>query len=54
MPGQVQYFMKSYELATANNYGYLIVDLSPNIDNKLKLRTHIFAGDTTIVYLPQK
>ena len=53
-PGQTQYFMGSYDLATAKNYGYMIVDLSSNIDARLRLRSAVFPGEETIVYLPKK
>ena len=53
-PGQVQYFMNNYELATAKNYGYMIIDLSSNIDSRLRLRSAIFPGEETIAYLPKK
>ena len=53
-PGQTQYFMNSYDLATAKNYEYIIVDLSSNIDSRLRLRSAIFPGEETIAYLPKK
>ena len=55
MPTQIPYFMASYELATAQNYGYLVVDLSHNNnENRFKLKTNIFPQDLPIVYLPNK
>ena len=53
LPGQTKYFMDSYERATKHNYGYLIVDLSPNGDDRYKLRSNIFPGEETVVFLPQ-
>ena len=53
LPGQTKYFMDSYERATKRNYGYLIIDLSPNADGRYKLRSNIFPGEETVVFLPQ-
>lgn len=54
MPTNIPYFMSSYEMATRGSYGYLVVDLSANIDNRYKLKTNIFPQDDTILYLPKK
>ena len=54
MPTQIPYFMASYDLAIAQNYGYLVVDLSANIDNRYKLKTNIFPQDQTVIYMPKK
>lgn len=54
MPTQIPFFMASYDLATAENYGYLIVDLTANVDKQYKLKTRIFPQDQTVVYLPKK
>ena len=53
MPTQVPYFMASYNLATAQNYGYLVVDLSANIYNRFKLKTNIFPQDQTVFTCPK-
>ena len=53
LPGETKYFMDSYERATKRSYGYLIIDLSPNVDKRYKLRSYIFPGEETIVFLPQ-
>jgi hypothetical protein len=53
LPGETKYFMDSYERATKRSYGYLIIDLSPNVDKRYKLRSNIFPGEETIVFLPQ-
>lgn len=52
MPGKLQYFRQSYEMATSEPYGYLVVDLTPNLDKKFKLRTHVLAGQDLKIYLP--
>lgn len=53
-PLQHRYFMEAYRDATAQPYSYLLVDLHPSTDNRIRLRTHIFAPDETcIVYVPK-
>lgn len=54
MPTEMAFFMASYDLATSQNYGYLVVDLSSNTDKKLKLKSNIFPDDLTILYQPKK
>ena len=55
MPGNVRYFVDSYEKATAVKYGYLLIDFSPHTEKKYQLRTRIFPDETpTVVYLNLK
>jgi len=55
MPTQIDYFMTSYEMATASDYGYLVVDLSHNnTQSRFKLKTNIFPEEVPTVYLPIK
>ena len=49
-PGKAKGFAKAYEDALADQYGYLVVDMSPHADNKYRLRTRIFPGEETLVY----
>ncbi|VDI51874.1 Hypothetical predicted protein [Mytilus galloprovincialis] len=53
-PGRWKILMQSFEDATSNPYGYLIVDLAPNSDDIYRLRTQVFPGEDTTVYVPQK
>lgn len=53
-PGQVKYFMDAYKKATAEKYGYILVDLSPHSISAYKLRTNILPGQLMIVYQPEK
>ena len=41
-PRQLDYFLDAYKLATANNYGYLIIDLYAAAESFMRLRTNIF------------
>ncbi len=54
-PGQQQFFMQSYKDACSVPYGYLLIDLAPNTEEHLRLRTTIFPDDKdpSIVYLPK-
>lgn len=52
LPGKLQYFLQSYELSTKSKWGYLVIDLSHDIDKKFKLRTNILAGEDLKIYLP--
>lgn len=53
-PGRWKILMESFKDANSTPYGYLIVDLSPVSDDTYRLRTHVFPGEDTIVYVPQK
>ena len=41
---------EAYEDATKNDYGYLVVDLSPASDREYSLRTCVFSDEDTIIY----
>lgn len=44
-------FMKVYDDATSTLHGYLVIDCDPKSPRDLKLRTKIFPGETTEVYI---
>lgn len=50
-PGKTKYFMEAYEDAVAPQYGYLLVDCSPTTPDEMRLRTCVFPGEFTSVYL---
>ena len=50
MPGRGKALVQAYEDATGERYGYLLVDLHPNNDRDLMLRSHIFPDEDTVVY----
>jgi hypothetical protein len=50
----VNYFNESYEDATKDAHGYLLLDLSQQTPDNLRLRTNIFPDETTVVYTPIK
>lgn len=53
-PRQLDYFLESYKDATADKYGYLVLDLHAASDSILRLRTNIFEEDEQkTIYLPK-
>ena len=55
MPGNVRYFVDSFEKATSRKYGYLLIDFSPHTEKKYQLRTRIFPDEApTLVYVNLK
>lgn len=52
-PGS-HHFLESFEDATTEPYGYLLVDLTPTTPEQYRLRTHIFPDEMQIVYIPKK
>lgn len=50
-PRNSKAFLEAYEDATNKPFGYLVVDCHPQSSRDLKLRTNIFPGETTIVYI---
>ena len=40
-PGNKQVFIEAYQDATAERYGYLLIDCDPSSPNQLKLRTNL-------------
>ena len=52
-PQQTKYFLESYKNATAQPHSYLLLDLKQTCPDNFRLRTNIFPGQPTIVYLPK-
>ena len=53
--GQLAYFMDAYRQATAQPYGYLLIDMHASSDPMLRLRTGIFKEDAGrhIIFTPK-
>ena len=47
-PKRSQFAVEAYKDAT---YSYLLIDLRPEQDDDLRLRTNIFTGETHYVYV---
>ena len=50
-PHDWKFAVEAYGDATYVPYGYLLVDLKPEQDDRYRLRTNIFPGDTHYVYV---
>jgi len=52
-PGKLQYFMEAYNDAVEKkNYGYLVINMHPNVEDNYRLSTNIFPDENTTLYLP--
>ena len=52
-PGKAKAFQEIFLDATSPDYGYLLIDLRPRADDRLRLRTGIFPNDICYVYEPR-
>lgn len=52
-PGKTKAFREIFQDATSPKYGYLLIDLRPNADDSLRLRTGMFPEDKCYVYQPR-
>jgi len=50
-PGNSHFAVDAYKDATREPYSYLLVDLRPEQNDELRLRTSIFPGETHYVYV---
>lgn len=50
-PGKSKFFTEAYEMATAQPYTYLLVDLTQTCPEILRLRTNIFPGELMNVFV---
>ncbi|GBN67379.1 hypothetical protein AVEN_149572-1 [Araneus ventricosus] len=52
-PSQSKFFLESFIDATQKPFGYLFLDLKPEREECLRVRTGIFPEDKNIVYVPK-
>ena len=53
-PGKSKFVLEAFEDATKEPYGYLLIDLKPETDEKYRLRTNIFPDDDRqYAYVPR-
>lgn len=50
-PSQLPYFMDAFKKATEEKFGYLFIDLHPNANENLRLRTNIFPNEENLIFL---
>jgi hypothetical protein len=44
-PGRSKFMVEAFKDATKNPYGYLLIDLKPETDERYRIRTNIFPDD---------
>lgn len=53
-PGRSQFLIEAFKDATQRPYGYLLIDLKPDTEEKIRVRTNIFPDDEKhYVYVPK-
>ena len=52
-PNNTKYAIEAYKDATRVPYGYLVIDLKPETDDNLRLRTQILPNETQYIYVPK-
>ncbi len=52
-PGQNKFLSESFNDATLKPYGYLLIDLRADTEEKYRLRTNIFPDELQVVYVPK-
>ena len=50
-PGRSKFLIEAFQDATSKPHGYLLLDLKPKTDDKLRVRTGILPKDDHIVYI---
>ena len=50
-PGRSRFFINAYEIATAQPFTYLLLDVSQTCVDSLRLRTNIFPGELMNIFL---
>jgi len=53
-PNTSKFATEAYKDATSAPYGYLLIDLKPEQDERCHLRTNVFPGETQLVYFANK
>ena len=53
-PNRSAFAVEAYKDAKREPYSYLLVDLRPEQDEDLRLRTNIFPGESQYVYVPKE
>jgi hypothetical protein len=50
-PGKSKLLIEAYQDATTNPFGYLLIDMKPQTNDKMRLRTNIFINERQIAYV---
>ena len=51
-PGNVKFLTEAFQDATKHSFGYLLLDLKPETDDKFRVRTGILHEDIPFIYMP--
>jgi hypothetical protein len=52
-PGKGHFLIEAFKDATSKAFGYLLIDLKPDTDEKYRVRTGIFNDELQYVYVPK-
>ncbi len=53
-PAKSKFLVEAFKDATLKAFGYLLIDLKPDTDERLRVRTNIFPDDEKhFVYVPK-
>jgi len=52
-PMNSKYFLEAYKDATTDSFGYLLVDLSQDTEENMRLKTNVLPGQMPIIYMPK-
>lgn len=53
-PNKIKFFNEVFEDSTKKPYSYLMVDLRPETEEEMRLRTNVLPGQTQYIYKPRK
>jgi Adenovirus IVa2 protein len=52
-PGKSKFLVEAFTDATSRAFGYLLIDLKPETEQKFRVRTNIFQDERQYVYIPK-
>lgn len=52
-PGKSSFMVEAFRDATSTPYSYLLIDLKPDTEENMRVRTNVFPEETAYVYLPK-
>ena len=50
-PGKTKLLIEAFQDATVKPFGYLLIDMKPQTDDRMRLRTNIFENERQIAYV---
>ena len=50
-PGNTKFMVEAFRDATSKPFGYLLIDLKPKTDDRIRLRTNIFPDEVNYAYV---